>query len=209
MPAHAGPLKAKPPKKRDPRFSDGCWEFPKRLEKLAGKWGWKQADVSRIAGISQTTVSRWMTYKVFVPDRAAVRKLELKGGVAVGSLLSEPADAPKADGSLDLTKLRALLDRLGLDDTVISALKDEALGSRMNRFEVNVRRAILGLVHVHGVNLERAADIADEVLRENPKYANDPDLDPSYWFGKMATKVSSLSGKKESGSYPSLSSIKL
>ncbi len=193
------------PKVRPPGFPDGAWEFPARLVEKAKRRGWFQSDIAEAAEVKQGTVSRWLNYKVQQPDLVAVRKLEKKLGVSVGSLLKDPEDGITTPRDAVLEQLESWAARLGVHDSVVATLTDERLGAAMKQFSPQVRGAILGLVHLHRVPLPRAIDIAKQVVREHGRVPRGREPNELYWFSLFVPEA----GKKESGEFPSSSHIKI
>jgi hypothetical protein len=64
----------------------------------------------------------------------------------------------------------------------------------------------MGIVHVYDVPLERALQLAELVVGLEPGMVGHPSGDAPFWFERMARRVPP---KKESGSFPSSSSIKI
>jgi hypothetical protein len=197
-------LKAKPPKTRPAGWTDGQWQFPKRLEALGVECGWDPAEVQRIAQVSQATVSRWLAYKSKQPDPLAVKRLEIAAKRPPGWLLREPDEGTTAAASGVSTQLALRLVRAGLSNDLLT-LSDEELGA-VERFRPELRKAILGIVHVYDVPLERAAALADIAVGAEPSMVGHPSGDAPFWFERMARRVPP---RKESGSFPSSGSIKI
>lgn len=204
MPAHPRPLEVKTPKRKKDGWTDAQWAFPQRLVDLARERGWSRKRIEAIAQVSQATVSRWISYKAQQPDVEALKRLEKAGEKPLGWLLRDPSDetSPLTDGVS--TQLGDRLLRLGLNDELVT-LTDEELGV-VERFRPEVRKAILGIVHVYDVPLERAAAIASEAVKAEPHMLGNPSGNAPFWFERMARKIPD---RKESGSFPSSSSIKI
>lgn len=203
MPAHPSPLLAKPPKRRPPEWTNAQWAFPERLVDLAAEQRWTRKQIQKHAGVSQATVSRWLTYKAQQPDVTALKKLEKAAGKPIGWLLRDD-DGADGPASVDSAQLAARLLRLGLSGE-LTALSDEELGV-VEKFRPEVRKAILGIVHVFDVPLERAAAIARDVVAKHHDMVGSPSGDAPFWFDRMARRVPEL---PESGSFPSSGSIKI
>jgi transcriptional regulator with XRE-family HTH domain len=206
VPNVSKPLKAKPPKVRPPGFTDGAWAFPARLADLANKRGWYAKDIVRIADVTQGTVSKWIRYMVEQPDPAKVRRIEIEAKIPVGTLLREPGDGIVTPRDVVSTQLEEWAFRVGIDQSVVATLNDEKLGAAMNQFSPQVRGAILGLVHLHRVPLQRAIDIARGVVKTAPKFPKSREPNELYWYSQMVPLVGT---KKESGEFPSSSHIKI
>lgn len=204
MSAYSGPLKAKPPAKRPPGWSDGQWAFPQRLEDLGNSNGWDQARVAKIAGTKQGTVSRWLAYGSKQPDPLKLKKLEIAGKKPLGWLTRDPAEGIIDGGEGVSTQLAERLLRLGLNDELV-ALSDEELGV-VERFRPEVRKAIMGICHVYDVPLEAAAQIAKEAIDSEPHMLGNPSGNAPFWFQRMAP-LAVL--RKGSGVFPSLGAIKI
>lgn len=63
MPARPLPLKAKEPK-RPPGIPDGLWYFPRNLADHANARGLSQKQIAKMAGVKQSTISRWLAYEI-------------------------------------------------------------------------------------------------------------------------------------------------
>ncbi len=200
------PVKAQTPKVRPPGFTDGAWEFPIRLARLANRKGWFVSDLAQISGVGQPTLSKWLRHQVAEPDRKAVRKIEIEAKIPVGDLLKEPDDGIVTPRDVVSTQLEDWASRMGIDQTVVATLTDEKLGAAMKQFTPQVRGAILGLVHLHRVPLARAIDIAKAVVKAAPRYPRSREPNELYWYSQMVPEVGN---KKESGEYPSSGHIKL
>jgi transcriptional regulator with XRE-family HTH domain len=205
VPPRPGPLKADRPKKRPAGFSQAAYEFPLQLARIGNEHGWTVPDLVEITGLSQGTISKWLNCKVPNPDPRAVGKIEAKAGLPIGSLLLDPSAGIITHRDVVLEQLEAWAARLGIDESVVATLTDEKLGAALKRFTREIRGAILGLVHVHRVPLERALVIAEVVRNAHPRMVKSPDGNELYWFSLMVAEV----GKKVSGEFPSSSHIKL
>jgi transcriptional regulator with XRE-family HTH domain len=199
------PVRAQTPKVRPPGFTDGAWEFPIRLARLANRKGWFVKDLMRISGLQQPALSKWRRHQVAEPDRMAVRAIEIEAKIPVGELLKEPEDGTQPPRDVVVTQLEEWADRLGLDESLVGTLTNDQLSMALGQFNRQIRGAILGLVHVHRVPLDRALAIAQRVRKEHPRMVNSPDGTELYWFGLMALEA----GRKESGQFPSSGHIKL
>lgn len=205
MPPRPGRLKADRPKKRPAGFSEAAYEFPVQLERIGNKHGWTVPDLVGITGVSQGTISKWLHCKVPNPDARAVGRFEAKAGLPIGSLLLEAGEGIVTPRDVVLEQLEDWAARLGMDESLVATLTDEKLGAALKQFNRQIRGAILGLVHVHRVPIERALIIADAVRKAHPRMVKSPDGDELYWFGLMAAEA----GKKESGQFPSSGHIKI
>lgn len=97
MPARPRQLLPKEPPTRPPGIPDGLWSFPRNVAEEARARGWYQADVAKHAGVSQSTVSRWMNYRGIEGWKIVdILRLEEAMGLAHGDL------------TLSSTALRAL-----------------------------------------------------------------------------------------------------
>lgn len=89
MPARPLPLKAKEPK-RPPGIPDGLWFFPRNLADHANARGLSQKEIAAMAGVRQSSVSRWLAYEVANLPVRYTMALEDAMGLAHGVLTSPP-----------------------------------------------------------------------------------------------------------------------
>lgn len=91
MPARPQPLAAVEPKKRPPDIPDGLWFFPRNMADYANSRGFSQEQVAAIAGVSQSTISRWLHYGIESLQVRHVMALERGMGLEHGTLTRPPA----------------------------------------------------------------------------------------------------------------------
>lgn len=188
-------------------FSDGAWAFPERLAKLANRKGWFVNDIVEIAKVQQSTIWKWLHYQSAKPNPAAVRKIELKAGVPVGSLLQDPADGINPPANAVTSQLEEWADRVGLDESVVGVLTNDQLAAELKRFNRQLRGAILGIVHVYRIPLPRAIAIADDVRKARLSMVKSEHGTELYWFTEMSGPAAAW--KKASGEFPSQSNLKV
>lgn len=190
-----------PPPERPAGIPDAIWAFPETLATLSRAYGFFQKDVARAARVTQSAVSRWINYDSL--ERLAAAKIIMieKGlGLPLGVLL--PQSAPEDSEAL---KKRAV--EIGIVPTVVVALGDKLAGETMQAFSEEVRRAILGVVHVYGYTLEQAASAAQRVWgKEKPMLR--AGLQPSDWYNRIRDELSG-SSTSQSGTYPQSDKIKI
>ncbi len=90
MPAHPLPLRPKEPSKRPPGIPDGLWNFPRNLAAFANSRKLSQADVAKMAGVSTSSISRWLSYDIEGLPVWSVLALENGMGLEHGSLTLPP-----------------------------------------------------------------------------------------------------------------------
>ena len=90
MPAHPLPLRPKEPAKRPKGIPDGLWNFPRNLAAFANSKKLSQADVAKIAGVSPSSISRWLSYDIEGLPVWSVMALEDGMGLPHGTLTLPP-----------------------------------------------------------------------------------------------------------------------
>ena len=90
MPARPLPLRAKEPK-RPPGIPDGLWYFPRNLADHANARGLSQKQIAAMAGVKQSSVSRWLAYEIASLPIRYVMALEEGMGLEHGVLTRPPA----------------------------------------------------------------------------------------------------------------------
>ncbi len=130
MPAKPSPLKAKEPKERPEDVSDGLWQFPRNLAEWANAKGKSQGEVATMAGVSQSTVSRWLSYQGLSGVYANnIVRLEAGLGLAPGTLLRSVVDSSQGEPK-DMAELRARSEQRwsgGATDPRLTEIQDRAI----------------------------------------------------------------------------------
>lgn len=102
MPARPLPLRPKEPHKRPPGIPDGLWNFPRNLAAFANSNKLSPAEIAEMAGVSPSTISRWLSYDIEGLPLMGVLKLEQGMHLPHGALSLPPeafADAMRRSGS--------------------------------------------------------------------------------------------------------------
>lgn len=97
MPAHALPLRPREPAKRSPGIPDGLWYFPRNMADHANARGLSQKQIAAMAGVKQSSISRWLSYEIDSLQVRHVMALEEGMGLEHGTLTKPPVvlAAPK------------------------------------------------------------------------------------------------------------------
>lgn len=204
MPARPLPLEIKnKPSNRDPSVPDGAWLFPERLVTFGNALGKSREDLAKLAGVNPSTITRWLQYKgLGGVNRGAVENLERGLGVPAGTLMASPGVQAALGKGTSLASVADAAAALGLDSTVVERLLSGEVIGEMEDLGVELRRAVLGAVHLLGHPLETAIKAARQAHAENPR-AN---LSAEAWLGAMR---SHLPARPSSGTFPSSGRIKL
>lgn len=188
----------KPPEK-PPGVPDSIWLFPDRLAELGNQRGVGRVALAKMAGVHQSTVTRWLQGQG-LKGVAAKHLAALEAGLNVpsGTLAARNggAAAPATAATTEAAR------RLGLDATVIAALIETARGRGLDDLSEELRRAILGVVHLLGYPLEIATVAARRAKQSLPRGAN---LTAEAWFALVRSK---LPPKPASGTFPSTVEMK-
>jgi hypothetical protein len=91
MPAHPQPLIAHEPKKRTADIPDGLWYFPRNLADYGNAKQLSQEQLAAMAGVGQSTISRWLHYNIDALQVRHVMALEHGMGLEHGTLTKPPA----------------------------------------------------------------------------------------------------------------------
>lgn len=91
MPARPQPLVAHEPKKRPPGIPDGLWYFPRNLADHGNARDLGQQALAKMAGVQQSTISRWLRYEIESLQIRYVMALEEGMGLEHGELTRPPA----------------------------------------------------------------------------------------------------------------------
>lgn len=93
MPPRPLLLKAIEPPERPEGIPDGMWAFPRNLADEGNRLGWGQEEVGERAGVSQSTVARWLRYEGIagIPCMT-IMLLEQAMGLPHGALTLSPQD---------------------------------------------------------------------------------------------------------------------
>ena len=201
MPARPMPLELTKPDKRPADVTDGAWMFPERLLTFGSALRKSREELAALAGVNPSTITRWLQYKGLGGiNRVAVEKLETGLLLPRGTLLATPDQHGKTQ---PLASVADAAVALGLDGTVIEALLGGGkTGDEMKDLGVDLRRAILGAVHLLGYPLESAIPAARKAHAKNPT----AELSAESWLAAMREF---LPQRPASGTFPSSSKIKL
>ena len=90
MPARPLPLRPKEPAKRPPGIPDELWNFPRNLAAFANARKLSPAEVAEMAGVSPSTISRWLSYDIEGLPVWGVIALEKGMGLPHGTLTLPP-----------------------------------------------------------------------------------------------------------------------
>lgn len=195
------PIKATPPKERPPGIPDHIWNLPARLVEISEERNVRlyPSDIQAAAQVNQSTVSRWFRYEGLSKfSTPTLLRLEAGLGLAPGTLL------PRGN-TLSDPGVSRLAATLGLDARLLQGLKSKELGAAMQSYPQEARKAIMGVVHVYGVSLERAAEAVDRVIEKYGKTATKA-FDAPTWYDRMRSVVESIP-TDESGTHISVGKI--
>lgn len=184
-------------------------ELPRRLVALAYRAGAPtRKAIALAAGKDAAQVGRWLSYTGLEGFEAqTIIALEESYKLDPGMLLSPlPLELGGSSPPMSVASTAALL---GIDPSVVEELLNRR-GETMREFGeelpaddlYNLKRAILGAVHLLGHPLGVATTAARRLLAEK----GSRDLSPEGWLGELRAY---LPKKTESGNFPSSGSIKL
>lgn len=186
-------LKLTPPKHRPTGIPDHIWALPARLVAISEERNLYQEDFASAAGVDQSTVARWLQYKGLSRfSTPTLLRLEAGLKLEAGTLL------PRGN-SLSDPDVSRLATTLGIDQGLLSKLKEN--GAVLNGYPQAARKAMMGVVHVYGVTIERAIEAVDEVIAKFGKTAT-RSFDAPMWFDAMRPQVVRVP-TDESGTHPS------
>lgn len=164
----------------------------------------KQPALARLCKVSQPTISGWLTKTNPIDSNA--RLLARVIGQPENFWRDDyvPEVAPTLEQGIDLRRFGKIAKRIGLADDVALILQggNEAGMRAIESFPEEVRRAILGVVHVLGYPLESAQQAAREALAEY----EGGNIPPEAWFSMIRAH---LPKRPPSGTHPSSGSMKV
>lgn len=204
MPARPMPVEPEEkPASKPEGLPDGVWLFPEKLAALATVKEVGRQEIAKLAGVTAGTVSRWLHWQGLGAIKApAICRLEEALDVPTGTLLGRPGE--RRNGG-DVVALIAAAAVLGLDLTVAAELTGGgAMALEMKDFGNELKRAVLGAVHLLGHPLEVAVPAAHKALKKTGP-AGDT-LNAEAWLGAMREF---LPPRPASGTFPSSGKIQL
>jgi hypothetical protein len=184
---------------KPPDVSEALWRAVPEMARIAKGRGWGRPEIATAAGVRETQVSKWIARKN-TPEFGPVQRFEAYAGLEPGSLTRLPGELGKK------VTPQAVLDAaeaVGLDPTVIDHLAGKTV-SEVAELTDDVKRAVLGVVHILGYSLEMAAKAGRQAQKEHPGL----EASPSAWIEFMRPILAKL-GPPGSGTFPSSGKIKL
>ncbi len=180
---------------------EGLWLAPVRIAGHGRERNLGRQEIAELAGVSASTVSRWISRKIS-PDAASLSRLELGLKLPAGALTADPTQLGNTASPISVIDSALVL---GLDQTVVDALFGGPGAREMRELPEDLRRAVLGAVHLLGYPLEMATKAARIALDRQPAGVV---LDADTWFASMRVILNSM-GPPGSGSFPSYGQIKV
>jgi transcriptional regulator with XRE-family HTH domain len=178
---------------------EGLWLAPERISRFAGAQKFGRQQIAELAGVDSSTVSRWLSRKVS-PDAVSLARLELGLKLPAGTLTADPTQLGNTASPTSVVDSALLL---GLDQTVVDALFGGAGAKEMRELPENLRKAVLGAVHLLGYPLETATRAARMARDKQPAGIV---LAADTWFTEMRAILATL-GPPGSGSFPSYGQV--
>lgn len=178
---------------------ESLWRSVPEMVRVAKGRGWGRPEIATAAGVRETQVSKWIARKN-TPELGSVQRFESFADLQPGSLTRLPGELGKK------VTPQAVLDAataIGLDPTVVDHLAGKTVPEVAELTE-DVRRAVLGVVHILGYSLEVAAKAGRQAQKENPGLK----ATPSAWIEFMRPILEKM-GPPGSGTFPSSGKIKL
>lgn len=179
-------LSKQPSKRRPgkPTISDAEYDRIKKvLFELESRFD--KTTIGKKLGVSQSAVTQWT--KNNRPSHGSARGIfELAG--------RHPDEWRDGAQSLEPTQLEKLARRLALSSELVTEIVAGAAGAEMDELSVELRRAVLGVVHVLGYPLETAIRAARALAKKHPG-----DDSPAVWFERLRGE---LPQRPPSGTHP-------
>lgn len=195
------PLKVERPEKLDPDLPEALHQFPERLVTLGLAAGKTREAIAATVGVNPSTVGRWLKFDGLIGLAAStIIRLENALGARQGSLMFGAGDG--AGNTNDTLGVIEAAVAMGFDASVRRGLLDGS-AKQMIEFGENLRRAVLGVVHMFGYPLEVAIPAAREVAAKQQAGA---DMSPESWAVLIRERIKDKPG---SGTFPSSGNIKL
>lgn len=193
-------LKAKP-ERRPAATPEGVWLFPERLALVAEARGLSRQEIASKAHATPGTITRWFQFEGLEALKAPlVCWLEEGLGLPPGTFLGSPKWRNPSGKAADVLAVTDMAMRLGLDKSIIAELSGGGpMVNEMQGFGDNLKRAVLGAVHLLGYPLEAAVPAAKRALAKVGKGAT---LTAEGWLSEMRPFLSEF-GSPGSGTYPS------
>jgi len=179
---------------------EGLWLAPVRIAIYGSAKQMGRQQIAELAGVTASTVSRWMSRKT-APDPPALARLELGLNLPAGTLTADPTQLGNTATPTSVVDSALLL---GLDQSVVDGLFGGPGAKEMRELPENLRKAALGAVHLLGYPLETATRAA-KIARDNQPAG--VVLDADTWFTMMRKILNDL-GPPGSGSFPSYSELR-
>jgi transcriptional regulator with XRE-family HTH domain len=173
---------------------EGLWLAPVRIAQYGKARKLGRQEIGELAGVGASTVSRWLSRKVS-PDAASLARLELGLKLPNGTLTADPTQLGNTASPTSVVDSALLL---GLDQTVVDALFGGPGAREMRELTENLKKAVLGAVHLLGYPLETATAAARMARDKQPAGV---ELSADTWFNEMRA-IFALLGPPGSGSFP-------
>lgn len=195
------PLRLEPPPFRDPSIPEEIWRLPERIRDLGLQHGKTREEIAAMAGRNPSALTHWFRYEGLMKLGVdAIVGIEKGFGLLPGTLL---ANRPISGNVRDATRVADTGLALGLDESVVRAMLDGSGETMTVEFGEELKRAVLGAVHVLGYSLEDA--VAAARVAASRIGARTP-LTAESWLGELRAH---LPKKPGSGTFPSSGKIKL
>lgn len=175
------------------------WIAVERMSEYGKARGLGRPELAKLAGVRTETVSKWLA-RVNTPDLAPVMRFEVSAKLESGSMTRLPGELGK---KLTPDYILAAASSLGLDQSILDALAGDTMPETAE-FSGEMKRAVLGVVHILGYPLEIAAKAARQAQKENPGLKKSP----AVWIEIMRPILDKF-GPPGSGTFPSSANIKL
>lgn len=181
--------------------SQVLWDAVPRLVDYANTHGLGRPEIAALAGLKSTgNVTRWLDRET-VPDGKSLLNIENGLTLAPGTFTSGFPATGNRPVPIDVWQNACAL---GMELSVIRALVGGMQGEEMNRLGSNLRRAVLGVVHIFGHPLETIIPIASKLAERS----NDDDFTADQWVSAIR-EHEDYPRKPGSGTFPSYGQIKL
>jgi len=189
------------PDQRPEDTPEGVWLFPERLGLVAESRGLSRQELAKNAHTTPGTITRWFQYEGLEGLKAPfVAWLEEELRLPPGTLIGSPKWRNPSGKAADVLAVTDMAMRLGLDKSIIAELSGGGpMVNEMQGFGDNLKRAVLGAVHLLGYPLEVAVPAAKRALLKVGKGAT---LTAEGWLSEMRPFLIEI-GNPGSGTYPS------